>query len=140
MRYATVANLVNRFGEDEIRQRTDRNLTGEIDEAVANAALDKATALVDTRLRRLYAVPLAEVPIEIRDITAVLARWKLYDDRVPESIAKDAEMALSELDRIASGKTVLDLPPATAGGTTAGLPQAEAPAREFTRDTLRDFG
>lgn len=139
MSYATVQNLIDRFGESEIRQRTDKDVSGAVDQAVAQAALDKADAIIDNRLRRLYQVPLVDPPLQIRDIAEVLARWKLYDDRVPESIQKEAEMALSELDRMAAGKTVLDAPGAAAGSTTAGLPQTDAPEREFTRDTLQGY-
>lgn len=139
MSYATVSDLVARYGEREIRQRSDRENTGAIDEAVVQQALDHATALIDGRLRKLYAVPLNPVPLEIRDHCQALARWKLYDDRVTEAVKDEAEHALAELDKIARGLVTLEAAPATAGATTAGLPQHTAPDRVFTREALREF-
>ena len=40
MAYATVADMIARFGELEVLQLTDRNQEGVIDKAVAKTALD----------------------------------------------------------------------------------------------------
>jgi phage gp36-like protein len=134
--YATVADLVLRYSEREIRQRTDRDNSGEIDAAVAGQALDKATAIIDTRLRSRYALPLSPVPREIQDLCERLARWKLFDDNPPEHIVSDAKLALAELDKYATGLLVLDAAPAT-GDVVPAEASFEAEPRRFTRHSLR---
>ena len=46
--YATVADMVARFGDLEIIQITDRSHSGQIDHSVAEVALADATAEINT--------------------------------------------------------------------------------------------
>ena len=46
MAYATLDQLVSLFGADEIRTLSDRQGTGELDEAVISDALERALSLI----------------------------------------------------------------------------------------------
>lgn len=140
MSYATLADLIARYGEREVLQRTDHDRSGETDADVAQRALDGATAMIDARLRLSYALPLDPVPAEMRSICEVLARWKLFAVNPPEHIVDDAKMALAELDKYAKGLLTLDAAPAVGGATTGGLPEFTRSERVFTRQTLQGFG
>ena len=61
MAYATVADMIARFGELEVLQLTDRNQEGVIDKAVAKTALDDATAEIDAYLGR-FKRPFGKIP------------------------------------------------------------------------------
>ncbi|MFR6518290.1 MAG: phage protein Gp36 family protein [Bilophila wadsworthia] len=60
MAYATLDQLVSLFGADEIRTLSDRQGTGELDEAVISDALERASSEVDSYLADRYATPLSD--------------------------------------------------------------------------------
>lgn len=133
----------------------DRSSFDAPDIAVADAALahiEKALADADAvidgylRVRRPapYVVPLDPVP----EIVSVWARWiaryLLHKDRVSTSeaqdpVVRDYKEALKFLQLVAEGKFSLGaddpLPPAG-----HGAPEVCAPERQFTQETLRDYG
>lgn len=74
--YATVADMVARFGDLEIIQITDRSHSGQIDHSVAEVALADATAEINTYLGR-YAVPFATVPPVLTRLACDIARYRL---------------------------------------------------------------
>lgn len=91
-----------------------------------------------------YPVPLDPVPGIVSVWARWIARYLLHKDRVntreqTDPIVRDYEQALKFLALTRDGKFSLGpddpLPPAS-----AGAPQTCAPPREFTMDTLRDFG
>lgn len=76
MAYATVQDMVARFGDLEVMQITDRLNTGEIDPEVAMVALDDATAEIDAYLGR-FARPFAETPPILKRLCCDIARYRL---------------------------------------------------------------
>lgn len=47
MSYATVIDMIEQFGEREVRQLSDRENDGEINESIVQIALDRASADID---------------------------------------------------------------------------------------------
>ena len=47
MSYATVIDMIEQFGEREVRQLSDRENNGVVDEVTVQAALDRASADID---------------------------------------------------------------------------------------------
>ena len=76
MAYATVADMIARFGELEVLQLTDRNQEGVIDKAVAKTALDDATAEIDAYLGRLKR-PFGKSPPLLVRLCCDIARYRL---------------------------------------------------------------
>ena len=76
MAYASVADMVARFGDLEIIQITDRNQDGLIDDDVALVALEDATAEIDAYLGR-FARPFAEPPPVLVRLCCDIARYRL---------------------------------------------------------------
>ena len=64
--YASLADLIARAGEAEIRQTADRNLDGTADTDVVNAALTDADNLINGYLRARYSLPLATTPALVK--------------------------------------------------------------------------
>lgn len=58
MNYATVNDMIDRFGELELTQLTDRDDSGQLNAQAVTRALTDATAFADGYLGRVYQLPL----------------------------------------------------------------------------------
>ena len=140
MTYATQADLSDRFGATELAQLTDRTSGLVIDTAVLARALADADAEIDSYLATRYALPLASTPVVLVRLAADMARYRLYDDRVTESVRVRYQDAVSLLKRLASGEVRLDgaaTPPAAASDSS-GI-AVRAPDRVFSADVLANY-
>ena len=139
MTYATREDLEDAFGTDEIRQLADRDHSGEPDETFVSKTLAWASDLIDGYLKARYALPLDQpYPPVIVATTCDLARWRLYTVNVPDAVQRTYELALSWLQAVSAGKTLLQLPGTTSNLET-GSPVFSAPDRLFSAGTLADF-
>lgn len=135
MAYATQAQMIVRFGEQELIQLTDRAQphTNVIDTAVLAAAITRADDLVDSYLRTRYTVPLLSVPPTIANAAENIARRYLYDDGAPEGVLTLYGEALAYLAALQKGQAKLD---DTATAPSAG--EGTVGTAEFTT-SRRDF-
>ena len=62
MTYASQQDLIDRFGETELKQLTDRDLDDAIDAVVVEQALADADKTIDAYIGRRYDLPLASTP------------------------------------------------------------------------------
>ena len=107
--YATLTDLVDRFGARELTQltvRTDPEAT-EPDEPTANKALDDATAEMDVYIGTQYALPLPSVPTVLKGVCCDVARYRLYGDQASDEVRRRFEDAVSLLNKIAKGTVSL---------------------------------
>lgn len=74
--YATVADMVARFGDTEVMQLSDRNMSNQIDQAVVDLALADASAEIDCYLGR-YSLPFTKVPPLLVRLCCDVARYRL---------------------------------------------------------------
>lgn len=139
MAYATQQDMIDRFGEEELVQLTDRAQAGVIDATVLAQALSDANAEIDGYLVGRYTLPLPSVPIALTRIACDLARYYLYDNRATEQVTTRAEEVRAFLMSIAQGKVSLGLDTLSKPATASDGPQTSGPARVFTTDTLEDF-
>ena len=118
MAYATLDQLVSLFGADEIRTLSDRQGTGELDEAVISDALERASSEVDSYLADRYATPLSgsdPIPPVVVSVTGDIARYRLTggDIRYTDPIRERYTKALNWLRDVADGQAgIPGLPPA----------------------------
>ena len=108
MTYATQQDLIERFGEQELAQLSDRANGSVIDAAVLGRALADADAEINSYLGRRYVLPLAPVPAVVPRLAADMARYYLYDERVTEAVAQRYKDAVRLLRDMASGAVRLD--------------------------------
>ena len=138
MPYATLQDLVDRFGYEQLAQLSDRDAGAVIDETVVGRALADADAEIDGYLAVRFALPLSSVPAALVRISCDIACYRLYDS-VPDSVRKRYEDAVRDLKGYASGSLALDgaapLLPAAASVTVKVL----APERLFNADTLARY-
>lgn len=138
MTYATQQNLIDRFGERELIELTDRSdpSTGAIDATVVAKALADADAEIDGYLSSRYQLPLSPVPAKLERVAGDIARYYLYEDRVTDQVRARFSDAQQWLRDVASGKVSLG---ATSGGvapTPADTVQFEPGQKVFAREDL----
>ncbi|NRT54801.1 gp436 family protein [Sphaerotilus uruguayifluvii] len=144
--YATLSDLLARYGEDELAQRSDRTAGQVIDSAVIDQALADAAAEIDSSIAGRYALPVASVPPLLVRLACAIARYHLHDEAATQRIRDDYEDALKVLAEIRSGARLLPLAATDGGGTApaagsaGGGVQVRAPQRVFTADLLARFG
>lgn len=160
--YATFADMVQRFGEAELVQLTDREGSGVVHMAAVARALDDAQACADGYLALVYALPLQGcaqpltvpgaapqyvAPPVLTRMVCDLARYYLMpdlDEKHPASVRHGA--ALKELQAIATGRSQLACP----WGGVGGVPLQSNPVadgqvahsfapRQMNDDSLRGF-
>lgn len=107
--YCSAQDLLDRFGERELIDLTDRSGSGAINEIVVDLAIADASAQIDAYLAGRYSLPIAHVPAVLVRVAADLVRYQLYGDQCPEPIRQRQQDALKFLDAIASGKVQLGL-------------------------------
>ncbi len=139
MTYASQADMVERFGNDEILALTDKNTTGMIDSTVLGMALADADATIDGYLAARYSPPLSSIPASIPMRAADLARYYLYGLQVPEQVKARHDDAIAWLVQVAKGIVELGIDPPTLSAETGSV-QMSANVRVFSANTLADFG
>lgn len=139
MPYATLQNLIDRFGETEIVQLTDRNGDDLIDTPVVDQALADADAEIDGHLQGRYTLPLPSKPKILVTYACDIARYRLYDERAPDQVRKRYEDAQKFLRAVSEGKVSLGLDTGSEPTPITGGPAHESPGRVFTHETLDDY-
>lgn len=139
MTYAGVQDLVERYGEREVIELTDRDRHGEIDEAVAERALTDATAEIDGYLAARYALPLEHVPVVLVRLCADLARYYLFDDHAPEQVSERYKAAVEMLRRISTGQVALGVSDQGERPETADGAEMESGGRIWDRTDSKGY-
>lgn len=145
MAYATLQDLIERFGATEIVQRTDRvnRPPTTIDESVVAEALEDASSLADGFVGKVYALPLPATPRVLTNKVCDIARYQLRDESADEKsvVWRNYKAALDWLKLVSDGTVKLDVgagaeEPKPAGG---GAVRSTSGERTFTQDTLRNL-
>lgn len=131
--YATLADLILAFGEDEITQITDRAMppVGAPDAAVAERALGSAQAEIDSYIATRVQLPIATVPDVLRDCACDIARYRLHGTMVPDEVSKAYDRRLGWLRDVSAGRASLGEYTQTATPSSAGLPEITSGGRVF---------
>lgn len=164
MDYATVQDLIARFGERELIELTDPDDLAQVKDAKVNTVLGDAHAFVDGYVGKVYRLPLpgctkpAPMPGNANAVEMVapplltrmvcdVARYYLYDDLAPEhEVYIRFKATTKELEAIASGDMLISCP---WGGQPGFSLTGEDPGagevlfgfspRQVTDDTLRGY-
>mgnify|MGYP001018410175 CR=1 len=107
MTYASQQNLIDRFGEDELIQLTDRASLDAIDATVVARALADADAEINGYLSTRYTLPLSPVPAVLEKLACDIARYQLFENAVTEIVTERYENAIRFLKDVAAGKVTL---------------------------------
>jgi phage gp36-like protein len=129
MAYATVADLVALYGEQEVialtdrEERADPDNAGTVDATVALEALERASSEADTYIAARYALPLATTPQALASIVCDIARFRLTGGETTETtpIADRYKAAITWLKDVAAGRAVLPGLATVAAGGEGGV-------------------
>lgn len=126
--------MLDRFGDEELIQLTDRYGAGVVDETVLDQAIADAGAEIDGWLAGLYPLPLAEVPPALILRACDMARYYLYASAPTEIVRKRYESAGQWLRAVAKGDVPLI--------STAGAKEETEDVAEFVngRESAFDLG
>jgi phage gp36-like protein len=132
MAYATLQNLIDRYGEALLIDLTDRAdpPVGALDADVVQRALESASALIDGYVGGLYALPVAEVPPLLTQLCEAIACYRLHTYAAPEQIEAGHKEALGSLEKIARGLIrlpIADREPDRNGGSGVQVTDRERP-------------
>lgn len=121
--------MVARFGAREmIRASTpDGAEAVALVDAPIQSALDDATAMIDTYLRKRYRTPLDVAPQEVNACCCYLARYTLQTGggRAPgEQVQKDRDAQVSWLKLVADGRVLLAIAEVAPGGESYAQQQS----------------
>lgn len=114
----TIQDLIDRFGEKELAELTDREHYEVIDEAVINSAISDAEGEVEGYLNavglvsrnnrdRLIYLDDQPPPKALILKTCDIARYYLYEDKLTEVVEKRYESAIKWLDKVMKHPTML---------------------------------
>ena len=139
MGYATLENMKERFGDDEVYVAFDRNGDGVLDTSAVDQALTDADEEINTYLAARYQLPLVTVPLVLTRLAAEIA---LYHGSVGTAMTEEKrkryEDAVRMLGKISSGAISLGL-------TVSNVPDSreqvtvQSSARLFDDDELETF-
>jgi len=141
MGYAVKQDMIDRFGERELVQLTNRDdhAATAIDDPALDQALADASAEIDGYLAGRYVLPLDPVPLMLKRNCCEIARYHLYGERVIDTVAKRYDAVIAYLRAVGKGDITLGVNAASQPAATSGGPQSSGGAREFTRDSLADY-
>lgn len=142
MGYVTKADMIARYGEDQLIQLTDRANVGAIDDAVLDAAIADVDAEVDSHLQGRYSLPLTEVPKILTRAAATIAYAELHTLELPEAAANRLKWARGLLEQLSKG--TIQLGDANGDGAapavaTSGPASTTAASSSFAGGGLADF-
>lgn len=140
--YCNQQDLVNRFGERELVQLTDKEGDQNIIvTAVASQAIEDACATVDGYLSGRYTLPMANVPNIINRITCDIARYYLYDDVLDEQhqAAIRHKHAMDFLNKVSTGAISLKTNTGSGDLGSANLAELKSAGSVFARDKSKGF-
>ena len=141
MSYATLQQLIDRYGERMVVSLTDRAETAsrQIDVDTVDRALADADSLIDGYLGGRYTLPLAETPPLLVDIAQRVAIWNLHATSVSDKIEADYKDARATLRDISTGAVRLPVAGAEPASSGASGVQVTDRERPFTAANLKGW-
>ncbi|EAA8605612.1 DUF1320 domain-containing protein [Salmonella enterica] len=109
MTYATAADLDERYGAELITRLSDKDNTGERQQATIDGALSDADVLIDSHLDGRYTLPLTVVPRLLQIIALKIARYNLEETCATDRAIADYKDATKLLEKVGSGDISIGL-------------------------------
>jgi len=138
--YATKQNLIDRFGELELLQLTDRTHTPQttIDDAVVDDALNDVASQIDGYVGARYTLPISPVPARLTKVACDIARYYLFGRAADEVVRQAYEDGVKWLVEVSKG--IVQISSESVGVQPAiGGVQTSVPPSLFDQDSLDQF-
>ena len=143
MAYAVQSDLVPlRLTQAELVQLTCDDVTGVVNTAVVNEALEEASGIVDSYCRARYQTPL-QASDSVKGKTVDIALWLLFRRRRNakngEIIRQAYEDAIAFLGQVSTGKATLDQPAGSLPQTADSSVEISTKKLTFRNSHLKGF-
>jgi phage gp36-like protein len=139
MPYCTKQDVIDRFGENELMDLTDRDNMGVIVDSVLDQAISDASAEMDGYLGGRYQLPLVTVPPVLKALCCNIARYKLYDEQASEQVTKRFDAAIKFLFSVSKGEISLGVDATGTKAVSNDLAQMQSAGSVFARDVSKGF-
>lgn len=137
MAYCTAQDMMDRFGEQELIQLTDRDgSSGAIVQDVLDQAIADAAAEIDSYLGARYELPLSNPPAVLTRIACDLARYQLHDHGIEEErsvVVARRNDAVQWLRRVSTGEVSLGVGSGADAPASSDTASIESDGRVFGR-------
>jgi len=133
MTYCVKQDLIDRYGQEELIQLTDRANAGVIDDTVLDQAIADADSLIDGYLASRYSLPLSDVPVSLVRVAAALTRYFLYTEAATDQVEKAHDQAIAWLKDVARGTVNLGLSATNGKPNPADSAQVDSAGTVFGR-------
>jgi phage gp36-like protein len=143
MAYITLAELKDFITERELIELTDDENTGvlgAVAQARVTAAIEAASADIDSYARGRYATPL-QTSTKVKQLARALAIWYLEQRRraIREDTQKGYEAAMAFLKDLAAGRAQVDQPTGATAQSDAQQVRTTEKLGTFSDDNLDKF-
>ena len=138
MAYATLQDLVDRFGAEELTLIADRTGAGVLDTVAVGRALDDAGQIIDSYLGSRYAVPLNPVDPIVTLWACDITRFLLNKSDVSDAVKARYATAIKMLGLAQSGALTLQAN-GTDAVTLSDTVQLAGSPRVFRTDRMGGF-
>ena len=132
--YASKQDMIDRFGNDEMIQLTDRSMAGVIDDTVLNRALEDADGEINGYLGSRFTTPVSPVPTTLLRIACDMARYYLYDDNATDQVTKRYNDSIKFLKDIAKGDVSIGIDTLGSTPESSDIPSFESGGNVFNRN------
>ncbi|MEO1208292.1 MAG: DUF1320 domain-containing protein [Cyanobacteria bacterium J06638_20] len=138
MPYATAAQFIEAFGEEEVIHLTNLDdVAAQLrDDSVLNRALVDGESVINSLIRGRYPLPLDPAPPELTPINLDISRYRLDRNRPREDVRLRYEDAMRWLRDVAKGLVSLTVPD---DAPTAGDSAYVTRPRYFSDENLRGY-
>lgn len=139
MPYASLEDLIERAGVEEITETADRDGDGAIDPVWVDAALTHADNIINGYVRARYPVAFDAVPDLLRTWAVSIARYKLHRYSPPDYVEADYKDAINALKDVAAGKITLPMPDGETPPDPAGQHLSWSPDEVFDGKNMKGW-
>jgi len=141
MPFADKQNMLSRFGERELLALTDRENAGVIGDDLLTQELLSAEGEINAYLQGRYSLPLANVPVIVRDYCCDIARYRLSGAEVTETevVRNRYKDAISFFVRVSKGEISLGLDLTNAQAASTGVTKIKSNEPVFNKANLADY-
>lgn len=137
--YCSKQDVIERFGEQEIIELTDRQLIGSIDDNVLEQAINDACAKIDGYIAGRYTLPLNSVPKVLISLACDITRFHLYDEVTTDVVTKRHDDAIAFLKSVSKGEVSLGISHSGDAPASSDLAEMQSAGSVFSRENGGSF-
>ena len=138
MLYCSEQDLIDRFGEDELIDLTDRINLGVINQQVLIQAITDASDQMSVYLSR-FEFTAENLPKVLKPIACDITRYRLYDESITENVQKRYDAGMKFLMSVNKGEITIGTTTDGSKITSVDLAEIKSSGSVFSRENSTGF-